>query len=183
MNKAAIIIVFGIIVLLGAGYFFKDSLISTSPEGFEEEAMGDQHEGISTEDAEEVIGQLPDIGSIEQGEESDSIEENANASEEEKVPEPNSDSAEARVVSYTASGFEPSELTINLGESVRWVNQGDKLMWVASDNHPTHRLLPEFDDKRAVGSGAFYEFTFTDLGQWDYHNHVSASDTGTIIVK
>lgn len=52
-------------------------------------------------------------------------------------------------------------------------------LWVASDPHPTHTDLSAFD-ARAVKDA--YSFTFDKVGEWGFHNHLRASDTGTIIV-
>ena len=180
MNKAAIIIIFGIIVLAGFGFFFRDSFIPSTPEGFDEEAAG-----LDMETIEGVIEQLPSLGEddADQPGSEDKVElEPGDVDTSDEEPLTLGDAA-THVVSYTESGFDPTSLEIHLGDTVRWVNQGDKLMWVASDIHPTHKLFPEFDHKRAVGSGSFYEFTFEKLGDWTYHNHVSANHLGTITVE
>ena len=52
-------------------------------------------------------------------------------------------------------------------------------LWVASDPHPIHSDLPGLDAKGAKES---YSFTFDTAGEWGFHNHLRASDTGTIIV-
>ena len=52
-------------------------------------------------------------------------------------------------------------------------------LWVASAPHPTHTDLSGFDAKAAMSS---YSFTFSQVGTWGFHNHLRASDTGTIIV-
>src|SRR3989344_1358485 len=40
-------------------------------------------------------------------------------------------------VTYSNSGFSPAEITINKGDTVRFVNSVDLNMWVASAMHPT----------------------------------------------
>ncbi len=85
-------------------------------------------------------------------------------------------------VSYTADGFIPKDITIKAGDSVRFANNSASLMWVASDNHPTHELYSEFDQKTAVPNGGVYTFKFDKVGTWTYHNHVESSNTGTITV-
>lgn len=83
-------------------------------------------------------------------------------------------------ISYTDSGFTPANVTVQQGESVTWINESSGNMWVASDVHPTHELLSEFDQ---LGTGDVYSFTFEDTGEWTYHNHVNAGHTGTITVE
>ena len=97
--------------------------------------------------------------------------------------EANVDILETIPVNYTDSGFSPRTITINKGQSVRFVNNSDRLMWVASDFHPTHNIYPEFDADKGVPSGSFYEFKFEKLGTWNYHDHLNASKIGTVIVE
>ena len=86
-------------------------------------------------------------------------------------------------IRYTDTGFVPANLLVARGTTVRFLNDSSGKMWVASDDHPTHTLLSEFDQLVSVDSGLEYEFTFEDQGSWGYHNHVSANHTGTIKVQ
>lgn len=85
-------------------------------------------------------------------------------------------------VTYTDNGFQPSELRIKAGSTVVFTNASTGSMWVASNMHPTHQLLPGFDQKRSVEKGGTYEYTFTKVGTWKYHNHVKPEVTATVIV-
>lgn len=85
-------------------------------------------------------------------------------------------------VSYTDSGYAPNTITVKKGTTVSWVNQSSGGMWTASAVHPTHQLLPGFDQLTSVAKGGTYEYTFTKVGTWKYHNHVNASDTGKVVV-
>lgn len=87
------------------------------------------------------------------------------------------------VVFYTDKGFSPSSLEIKAGETVQFVNNSSGGMWAASGPHPDHTAYPEFDPKRNIPSGEIYEFTFTRIGEWKYHNHTKAGMYGTVIVK
>jgi len=87
------------------------------------------------------------------------------------------------LVSYTNSGFEPREMTIFPGQTITFINSSDSKMWVASDDHPAHLLLPAFDQKKSVEIGGTYSFTFNSSGEWTYHNHVKPSATGLIFVR
>jgi plastocyanin len=86
------------------------------------------------------------------------------------------------VVTYTDTGFAPVIATVRVGDIVTFVNESSTAMWVASAMHPTHQLLPSLDQKASVGSGGTYEYTFTNVGTWKYHNHVSPDDVGTVVV-
>ena len=101
-------------------------------------------------------------------------------------------------VTYTDSGFSPATVTVAQGSTVTWVNQSSHEMWVASGVHPTHTLYDgtdrqthcatdysgptPFDECLPESPGTSYSFTFDEAGTWHYHNHVAASDTGTVIV-
>ena len=86
-------------------------------------------------------------------------------------------------VNYSDSGFSPASLTVKVGDSVTWTNNSGKMMWVASNPHPTHSDYPGFDELTGVSSGASYSFTFTKTGNWSYHNHLKARDLGVITVQ
>lgn len=86
------------------------------------------------------------------------------------------------VVTYTDSGFAPSPLTIKVGTTVTFVNESAGDMWVASDPHPTHTLLAGFDELASAPKGGSYEYTFTKVGTWTYHNHRHPSTKGQIVV-
>ena len=102
------------------------------------------------------------------------------------------------IISYTNSGFEPQTITIRASTTVEWVNTSDKLMWVASDPHPSHTNLPGFDERGVQGNDAVrstipiayahthanpYKYTFLKAGKWSYHNHLVPNDRGIVIVE
>jgi plastocyanin len=86
------------------------------------------------------------------------------------------------VVTFTDKGFSPSPMKVKVGTTVTFVNESSSGMWVASDPHPTHTLLPGFDELTSVGKGGTYEYTFTKIGTWTYHNHLTPTVKGTVIV-
>jgi plastocyanin len=109
---------------------------------------------------------------------------------------PAPDANSSNVVYLTASGFQPSELTIEQGETVTWINNASGPMWVGSDRHPTHTqyegtTLSEHCQNGDQSSAAFdqcstgdrFSFTFEKTGEWGYHNHENAGQTGTVIVE
>jgi plastocyanin len=89
----------------------------------------------------------------------------------------------AATVRYTREGFSPSISTITKGGKVQFINDSDELMWVASGPHPTHTAYPAFDQKTGAGKGGVYTFTFTEIGDWYFHNHLAPQRTGRVIVK
>jgi plastocyanin len=86
-------------------------------------------------------------------------------------------------VTYSDNGYSPATVNINVGDAVKFVNESSGKMWVASAPHPAHTDYPEFDEKSAVSKGGTYEFTFTKVGSWKYHNHAKATHYGLVVVK
>ena len=101
------------------------------------------------------------------------------------------------VVEMSSSGFSPSTLNIDVGETVTFTNVGSTSIWPASAVHPTHTVYPgsdinkcgtaeeslTFDSCGDVAPGDSYSFTFNEVGSWDYHDHRRASRKGTIVVS
>ena len=97
------------------------------------------------------------------------------------------------VITYTNGGFEPVRATIYKDQTVRFINNSDRDMWVASDIHPQHSgyliksekdcLGSSFDQCKAVSKGGSWDFSFAAVGSWEYHNHMRAVDGGVIYVK
>ncbi|MBI4049811.1 MAG: cupredoxin domain-containing protein [Candidatus Doudnabacteria bacterium] len=89
---------------------------------------------------------------------------------------------ETTQIVMTASGFEPSDITIKKGTTVTFLNQDIKPRWPASASHPTHTDYPEFDPKQPVVAGASWSFTFDRVGKWKFHDHLNPARGGTITV-
>ncbi|WP_347720624.1 cupredoxin domain-containing protein [Candidatus Nanohalovita haloferacivicina] len=102
-------------------------------------------------------------------------------------------STNATVVEYSSSGFQPSTVTVEQGETVMWASTGPS-MWIGSDQHPSHTEYSgtsldehcqngESDTFDQCETSQTYSFTFNQTGEWSYHNHVRPGDTGTVIVE
>ncbi|MAZ40865.1 hypothetical protein CL654_02010 [bacterium] len=89
----------------------------------------------------------------------------------------------AATVTYTDDGFSPPTVEIMQGETVRFVNKSSRPMWVASNEHPAHTILSTFDQFGVSGFGEGYQYTFDQPGNWEYHDHVNASELGVVIVR
>jgi plastocyanin len=85
--------------------------------------------------------------------------------------------------SYDGSKFTPNEIKIQHGSTITFVNNSQKAMWVASDVHPTHEELAEFDAKRGVEPGETYSFTFEQPGTWGFHDHLNPTAVGVVVVE
>ena len=91
--------------------------------------------------------------------------------------------ATENIVTYSDSGFTPASISVKVGDTVTFKNTSSKNMWVASAPHPTHSAYPEFDAKKSSATGESYMFTFTKAGTWKYHNHLTPTAFGTIVVE
>ncbi|MBI2028246.1 MAG: cupredoxin domain-containing protein [Candidatus Levybacteria bacterium] len=85
-------------------------------------------------------------------------------------------------VSLDESGFTPKDITVKAGSRVIWINKSGKAATVSSDDHPTHQIYPrinlgEFGDSSSV------QLVFDETGIYGYHNHLDASQTGTVTVE
>ena len=104
--------------------------------------------------------------------------------------ETTSSSEETHTVEMSSRGFSPQTLTIKKGDTVTFVNT-EGTHWPASAMHPTHTVYPEsggcigskFDACKDLAEGEEWSFVFEQTGTWKYHDHLSASLTGSIIVE
>lgn len=120
----------------------------------------------------------------EEADTSDQVELDDGATDNGNGEDDNGQATEAdHEVVYDGSSFSSAEITVEQGDTVVFVNDSDFGMWPASDPHPQHTDLPEFDAGGNVQPGEEYAFTFEEVGQWGYHDHSNSSVTGTVIVE
>ena len=111
----------------------------------------------------------------------DELEQSPNEVVESEATE--SEAVSDLTVSYDGQNFSPATLNVVAGQSVMFVNNSSGLMWVASDPHPVHTGLSGFDSKEGIKAGESYVFTFSEVGEWGYHNHLNSAQTGMVIVQ
>ena len=167
MNKTIIAIVIIAVVLVGGYFLFSRGAPQQTPSVLEPSS----EQPITQPPASEQPSQQPPASQVP------AVKEN--------------------VVTYTNSGYSPSTLTIKKGETVTFKNQSSRSMWTASGVHPTHRAYSNtsldehcpdttgiaFDACKGFLPGQSFSFTFNQVGTWKYHNHLSPSDTGAIVVE
>lgn len=90
---------------------------------------------------------------------------------------------EVVTITYDTNGYKPKDVTINKGQTIRFVNESGKDFWPASANHPDHLIYPEFDPKKRIPTGQSWEFTFDKTGKWNFHDHLTNNRFGSITVK
>ena len=68
--------------------------------------------------------------------------------------------------------FYPSEITINVGDTVTWTNLDDMQHTVTGDNF----------DSGTLNKGNQFKHTFTESGTYDYHCNFHGGMKGKVIV-
>lgn len=99
--------------------------------------------------------------------------------------------AAENTIEITAEGFSPSTITVTKGTTVTWINMDTERHWVASASHPTHTVYPTtggcigstFDACAAMEEGDAFSFTFDEIGEWKYHDHLNPSNFGSVVVQ
>lgn len=87
-------------------------------------------------------------------------------------------------VEMISAGFSPKELTINVGDTVQFINKDAREWWPASGPHPQHTACPGFDAQKRMKAGESYSHTFSKVGECPMHDHSTGTRfTGKIIVK
>lgn len=86
-------------------------------------------------------------------------------------------------VSITANSFEPATLTVKVGTKVTWTNQEDLEHWVASNPYPANTDLPGLNAGKKMVKGDTYSYTFDKAGTYNYHDDLSPTTNGTVIVE
>ena len=72
------------------------------------------------------------------------------------------------------TSFTPEEITVNIGETVTWVNQGSKSHTVTSwykqedEDFAVHIFIGETWDSGDIAPGQSYSRTFNQPGSYDY---------------
>lgn len=94
-------------------------------------------------------------------------------------------------VSYGERGFEPVELSLAAGETVRFANNSSGELWIAADAE-RGAIYPgtgaecgqsRLDTCRVLKPHEFWEFTFVSAGDWGFRNVLRAEHGGTARVR
>lgn len=83
---------------------------------------------------------------------------------------------------YDGITFSPSSLSVKNGDVVIFKNKSQAAFRPASDPHPTHTDYPAFDAKQPIPAGKSYQFKFTKVGTWKFHDHLNPSAHGSVTV-
>ncbi len=80
-------------------------------------------------------------------------------------------------VSIVDNAFTPKTITVPVGTTVRWTNNGNLPHTVTSTSNP------KAFDSGTLNPGDSFEFTFKTAGQFPYRCSIHPSMTGTVIVE
>ncbi len=86
------------------------------------------------------------------------------------------------VVNVTSAGFETKTVNAKVGTKVTWMNKSGAMSNVSSAKHPTHLVYPPLNLGN-FADGASVSLVFKDKGTFKYHNHLDASQFGSVVVE
>ncbi|OGD68206.1 hypothetical protein A2996_02375 [Candidatus Campbellbacteria bacterium RIFCSPLOWO2_01_FULL_34_15] len=85
------------------------------------------------------------------------------------------------LIYYYKSGFSPNDLTIKRGTSVRFINKSSTSMRVFATDQ-SDLFHKQLNQSQTVGYDGVYEYTFTQVGLWEYTNATNNIHLGKILV-
>lgn len=85
-------------------------------------------------------------------------------------------------ITYSDSGFAPETVTVKSGQTIAIKNESSTDVQFDSDPHPIHTTNEELNVE-IIEPGQVKTFTVTKSGTFGYHNHLNASQTGTIVIE
>ncbi len=92
------------------------------------------------------------------------------------------DSEIASTITYNGSTFSITKNTIKSGDKVKVVNSSRVDLEFDSDPHPVHTDNKELN-VNLVAPGESKTFSINKAGTWGFHNHLNASQRGSITVE
>jgi plastocyanin len=82
-------------------------------------------------------------------------------------------------VDIPSISFDPAEVTVKAGTTVKWTNTDDLPHTVTKDGGPG----PDFDSGDLEGGGGEFEQTFDEKGTVDYVCTIHPGQAGTVVVE
>lgn len=87
------------------------------------------------------------------------------------------------VIEITSAGFLPSTLNVHPNTEIVWVNEDVAPHLPAADPYPSHVSLPSLVAPRALGQKETYTFKVTKAETIRYHDDLTPTEVGTIVVE
>ncbi len=85
------------------------------------------------------------------------------------------------LVLFHGTSFAPQVVTVNRGESVRFINVSGAAMHITSTVIDKVPLYRGFDQTKTVGRGETFELPFTEAGTFAYHNSIGDQSVGGVV--
>jgi plastocyanin len=120
------------------------------------------------------------IASMSANDMNDSSNDTTNGQEQGESADENVEAA--ATITYTGEAFTPATITVKAGDTIKIMNDGENVMYFASDEHPTHLDNSELN-VGDVEPGSSATFTIASSGTWGFHDHYNASAGGEIIAE
>lgn len=86
-------------------------------------------------------------------------------------------------VYYGLGVFSPTNIRIHAGDSVRFQNDGNAAIYIATDLTDGIPDLAGFDSVGDVPAGSVFTYTFDKAGIFGYHNARNPKEEGVVIVR
>ena len=96
---------------------------------------------------------------------------------------PSADQTQKNIITITAGGFSPAEITIKAEDSVTWVNSDSNDHQVNSGPHPIHTGYQPLNTVGLIKTGESKSLTFPTTGTYKYHDHLNPQLTGEVTVE
>jgi plastocyanin len=74
-------------------------------------------------------------------------------------------------ITITSSGVNPSQVTVSVGQSVRFVNNDSRSRDMTSDPHPSHTNCPSLNRGVITAGQSRDSLGFGNAGSCGYHDH------------
>lgn len=87
------------------------------------------------------------------------------------------------IIVFSNNTAAPKTISLNVGDTVTFVNNEATPHWPASGVHPTHQICPGFDSLRGLKRGETYSFTFKEAKTCPWHDHLKPTINGSIVVN
>ncbi len=79
--------------------------------------------------------------------------------------------------------FEPATPSVQLCDTLNFINQSQAERWPAVGPHPTHTSYPGFDSRQPIKPGESFEFVLNRPGNYSFHDHLHAELVGRLEIK
>lgn len=97
------------------------------------------------------------------------------------TPSP-STSISVATITFNGNGFAPATTAVTSGQAVTFTNASDRPVQVDSDPHPAHTDNADLN-VGTIAAGASRVVVLSKKGSYVFHNHLDASERGTITIQ